>query len=209
VRLHYVYPYPHVDQVIPLMAEGRVLPYLDIPLQHANHEILKAMQRPADAENMLRRIESWRQLCPDITLRSTFIVGFPGETEAQFQELLDFLQAAQLDRVGAFTYSPVDGARANDLPGQVDPQLQQERLQRFMLLQQEISASKLARRVGGEEDVMIDGSDGDMLIGRSRGDAPEIDGLVYIDSEHRLAAGEVVRATITASDEHDLWAQVV
>mgnify|MGYP001816022680 CR=1 FL=1 len=209
VRLHYVYPYPHVDEVIPLMADGIILPYLDVPLQHANHEILKAMKRPANAENVLRRIENWRNICPDITLRSTFIVGFPGETEDQFNELLDFLEAAQLDRVGAFAYSPVEGAAANALPNPVDEDIKQERLQRFMAVQEAISEQKLSRRVGGIEDIIIDGRDEEGLLGRSRGDAPEIDGMVFIEGDHELPAGDIVRARITGHNAHDLWAELI
>ena len=209
VRLHYVYPYPHVDEVIPLMADGIILPYLDVPLQHANHDILKAMKRPANAENVLRRIENWRNICPDITLRSTFIVGFPGETEDQFNELLDFLEAAQLDRVGAFAYSPVEGAAANALPNPVDEDIKQERLQRFMAVQEAISEQKLSRRVGGIEDIIIDGRDEEGLLGRSRGDAPEIDGMVFIEGDHELPAGDIVRARITGHNAHDLWAELI
>ncbi|NOY15903.1 MAG: 30S ribosomal protein S12 methylthiotransferase RimO [Gammaproteobacteria bacterium] len=209
VRLHYVYPYPHVDKVIPLMAEGIILPYLDVPLQHANHDILKAMKRPANAENILRRIENWRQACPDITLRSTFIVGFPGETEEQFEELLDFLRQAQLDRVGAFAYSPVDGATANNLENPVPEELKQDRLQRFMALQEEISAQGLATRVGRIEDIIIDGRDEEAYIGRSKSDAPEIDGTVFVDADKDLMAGDIVRAKITGHNAHDLWAEIV
>ncbi|MCK5360258.1 MAG: 30S ribosomal protein S12 methylthiotransferase RimO, partial [Gammaproteobacteria bacterium] len=213
VRLHYVYPYPHVDQVIPLMAEGIILPYLDVPLQHANHDILKAMKRPANAENVLRRIESWRDICPDITLRSTFIVGFPGETEEQFQELLDFLEAAQLDRVGAFAYSPVDGATANALPDHVPEEVKQDRLQRFMAVQEKISEQRLARRVGRIEDIIIDGKDEEGFIGRSKSDAPEIDGLVFIegldaDKKQNLKPGDIVSTKITGHNAHDLWAEI-
>ena len=208
VRLHYVYPYPHVDDVIPLMAEGIILPYLDVPLQHANYDILKAMKRPANAENVLRRIEKWRDICPDITLRSTFIVGFPGETEQQFEELLAFLETAQLDRVGAFAYSPVDGATANELANPVAEEIKQERLQRFMQLQENISEQKLSARVGGIEDIIIDGRDDEGIIGRSKGDAPEIDGMVFIEGDHDLEAGDIVRAKITASNAHDLWAEI-
>ena len=208
VRLHYVYPYPHVDNVIPLMAEGIILPYLDVPLQHANYDILKAMKRPANAENVLRRIEKWRDICPHITLRSTFIVGFPGETEQQFEELLAFLETAQLDRVGAFAYSPVDGATANQLANAVAEEIKQERLQRFMQLQESISEQKLAARVGGIEDIIIDGRDDEGILGRSKGDAPEIDGMVFIEGDHDLKAGDIVRAKITASNAHDLWAEI-
>ncbi len=209
VRLHYVYPYPHVDDVIPLMADGIILPYLDVPLQHANHDILKAMKRPANAENVLRRIEKWRAICPDITLRSTFIVGFPGETEEQFQELLEFLQLAQLDRVGAFAYSPVDGAEANALPNHVPEEVKEERLQRFMAVQASISEQKLSRRVGGIEDIIIDGRDEEGIIARSKGDAPEIDGMVFINNEHDCKAGDIVRARITDHNAHDLWAEII
>ncbi len=208
VRLHYVYPYPHVDEVIPMMAEGTILPYLDVPLQHASHDILKAMKRPANAENVLRRIESWRNVCPDITLRSTFIVGFPGETEQHFEELLDFIQVAQLDRVGAFAYSPVEGAVANELGGAVPEEIKQDRLQRFMAVQEEISAQKLAQRIGQVEDVIIDGRDEEGLVGRTRGDAPEIDGVVFIDSELNYQPGEIVKARITDSSAHDLWGTI-
>jgi ribosomal protein S12 methylthiotransferase len=209
VRLHYVYPYPHVDDVIPLMADGVILPYLDIPLQHANHDILRAMKRPANAENVLRRIENWRETCPHITLRSTFIVGFPGETEAQFSELLDFLESAQLDRVGAFAYSPVEGAAANALPDHVPDDVQQDRLERFMAVQEHISEQKLARRIGNVEDIIIDGRDEEGLVGRSRSDAPEIDGVVFIDGNADCQAGDIVRAKITGSNAHDLWAEIV
>mgnify|MGYP001814940597 FL=1 len=208
VRLHYVYPYPHVDDVIPLMAEGVILPYLDVPLQHANYDILKAMKRPANAENVLRRIEKWRDICPDITLRSTFIVGFPGETEQQFEELLEFLEVAQLDRVGAFAYSPVDGATANALANPVAEEIKQDRLQRFMQVQEKISEQKLANRVGRVEEIIIDGEDEEGFIGRSKGDAPEIDGMVFIEGGHDLKAGDIVRAKITASNAHDLWAEI-
>ncbi len=208
VRLHYVYPYPHVDEVIPLMAQGKILPYLDIPFQHANERILKLMRRPASSENMLKRIQDWRGVCPDITLRSTFIVGFPGETEEEFEELLDFIEAAQLDRVGAFKYSPVEGAAANELPDHVDPDEQEDRLARLMYLQEEISAGKLAKKVGMTMQVLVDDMDEDGAVARSADDAPEIDGLVYIDGED-LEVGEFVTVTITDSDEHDLWGEMV
>jgi len=207
-RLHYVYPYESVDEVIPLMAAGKVLPYLDIPFQHANARILKAMRRPASSENMLKRIEGWREICPDLTIRSTFIVGFPGETEEEFEELLDFIEAAQLDRVGAFKYSPVEGAVANDLGEHIDPEVQEDRLARLMYLQEEISAEKLARKVGKVVQVIIDDVDDDGSVGRTAADAPEIDGLVYIDDE-QLEVGEFVMVRITDSDEHDLWGEVV
>jgi ribosomal protein S12 methylthiotransferase len=209
VRLHYVYPYPHVDDVIPLMADGLILPYLDVPLQHANHVILKAMKRPANAENVLRRIEQWRAICPNITLRSTFIVGFPGETEEQFRELLEFMQLAQLDRVGAFAYSPVEGAEANALPNHVPEEVKEERLQRFMAVQASISEQKLSRRVGGIEDIIIDGRDEEGIIARSKGDAPEIDGMVFVNNEHDCKAGDIVRARITDHNAHDLWAEII
>ena len=208
VRLHYVYPYPSVDEVIPLMAEGKVLPYLDIPFQHANERILKLMKRPASSENVLKRIQQWRAICPDITLRSTFIVGFPGETEEEFEELLDFIEEAELDRVGAFKYSPVDGAVANDLPDHVDPDVQEDRLAQLMYLQEEISAGKLAKKVGNTMQVLVDDIDEEGSVARSAADAPEIDGLVYINGE-QLEVGEFVTVRITDSDEHDLWGEVV
>jgi ribosomal protein S12 methylthiotransferase len=208
VRLHYVYPYPSVDEVIPLMAQGKILPYLDIPFQHANARILKLMQRPASSENMLARIRQWRSICPDITLRSTFIVGFPGETEEEFEELLDFLEQAQLDRVGAFTYSPVEGALANELPDHVPPEVQEERLGRLMELQEEISAGRLARKVGKTMQVLVDSVDEEGAVARSAADAPEIDGLVYIDNGHVLKVGDFVNVRITDSDTHDLWAEM-
>ncbi|OIR02279.1 ribosomal protein S12 methylthiotransferase RimO [mine drainage metagenome] len=207
-RLHYVYPYPSVDEVIPLMAEGKILPYLDIPFQHANERILKLMKRPANSENVLKRIRQWRDVCPDITLRSTFIVGFPGETEEEFEELLDFIEEAQLDRVGAFKYSPVEGAVANALPDHVDPDVQEDRLARLMYLQEEISAGKLAKKVGQTMTVLVDDVDENGSVARSAADAPEIDGLVYIDGEE-LEVGEFVTVRITDSDEHDLWGEVV
>lgn len=209
VRLHYVYPYPHVDELIPLMAEGRLLPYLDIPLQHASPRILKLMKRPADSENNLQRIEAWRKICPTIVLRSTFIVGFPGETEAEFEELLDFLRVAQLDRVGAFKYSPVEGAAANDLPDPVPAEVKEERLARFMAVQAEISAAKLKRRIGQVETVLVDQVDRSGAIARSYGDAPEIDGVVYVEGGKKLSPGQWARVEITASDDHDLWAKLI
>jgi ribosomal protein S12 methylthiotransferase len=208
VRLHYVYPYPSVDEVIPLMAEGKILPYLDIPFQHANERILKLMKRPASSENVLKRIQQWRSVCPDITLRSTFIVGFPGETEEEFEELLDFIEEAKLDRVGAFKYSPVEGALANELPDHIDPDEQEDRLARLMYLQEEISAEKLAKKVGRTMTVLVDDVDEEGSIARSAADAPEIDGLVYINGED-LEVGEFVTVKITDSDEHDLWGEVV
>ena len=208
VRLHYVYPYPHVDEVIPLMAQGKILPYLDIPFQHANQRILKLMKRPASSENVLARIRQWREICPDLTLRSTFIVGFPGETEEEFEELLDFLEEAQLDRVGAFAYSPVDGAVANALPDHSPPEVQQERLARLMLLQEEISAERLKRKIGKTITVLVDEVDEEGEIARSSADAPEIDGLVYIENGQQLSMGDFVDVKITDSDEHDLWAKL-
>jgi ribosomal protein S12 methylthiotransferase len=208
VRLHYVYPYPSVDEVIPLMAEGKILPYLDIPFQHANERILKLMKRPASSENVLKRIQQWRSVCPDITLRSTFIVGFPGETEEEFEELLDFIEEAQLDRVGAFKYSPVEGAAANALPDHIDPDVQEERLARLMYLQEDISAEKLAKKVGKTMQVLVDDVDEEGSVARSAADAPEVDGLVYINGEE-LEVGEFVTVRITDSDEHDLWGELV
>ncbi|BCK87276.1 ribosomal protein S12 methylthiotransferase RimO [Sideroxyarcus emersonii] len=207
-RLHYVYPYPSVDEVIPLMAEGKILPYLDIPFQHANERILKLMKRPASSENVLKRIKQWRETCPDIVLRSTFIVGFPGETEEEFEELLDFIEEAQLDRVGAFKYSPVEGAAANALAEHVDPDVQEDRLARLMYLQEEISAEKLARKVGQTMTVLVDDVDEEGSVARSAADAPEIDGLVYINGAE-LEVGEFVTVRITDSDEHDLWGEIV
>jgi ribosomal protein S12 methylthiotransferase len=205
VRLHYVYPYPSVDDVIPLMAEGKVLPYLDVPFQHASPRILKAMKRPGDVENTLRRIERWRETCPDLVIRSTFIVGFPGETEEDFDELLDFLEAAQLDRVGAFTYSPVEGAKANELPDPVDEDVKHDRLARFMDVQADISATKLKKRVGSEMTVLVDEVDGGRAVARSYADAPEIDGVVHIAQGRGLQSGDLVRVKITRSDDYDLW----
>ncbi len=204
VRLHYVYPYPHVDEVIPLMAEGRVLPYLDIPFQHASPRILKAMRRPAHAEKVLERVQRWRSLCPQITLRSTFIVGFPGETEEDFQQLLDFLEQAELDRVGCFTYSPVDGAAANALADPVPAELANERFERFMQTQAAISSRRLAQKIGSVQEVLVDEIDEDGALGRSRADAPEIDGVVRIHDGHQLKPGQRVQVRIEASDEHDL-----
>ena len=209
VRMHYVYPYPHVDKVIPLMAEGLIVPYLDIPLQHASYDILKAMKRPANQENMLKRIHSWREICPDITLRSTFIVGFPGETEQQFNELLDFLREIRFDRVGAFAYSAVDGAQANALDNPVDEELKQERLERFMLCQAEISRDKLAQKIGQVKRVIVDSQDKKGVIARSQADAPEIDGLVFVDNIEGANPGDFLTVKITDSSEHDLWAEVI
>jgi len=209
VRLHYVYPYPHVDEVIPLMAEGHILPYLDVPLQHASPRILKAMKRPADSENVLRRIEAWRSMCSDITLRSTFIVGFPGETEQEFDELLEFIKEAQLDRVGAFTYSPVEGAKANELPNPISPAEQQDRLEEFMQVQAAISADKLAGKVGQTMTVIVDGEDEYGTLARSQADAPEVDGVVNIEGIFGIEPGEFIEVEITGSDEHDLYANMI
>ncbi|MCL6405816.1 30S ribosomal protein S12 methylthiotransferase RimO [Dickeya dadantii] len=209
VRLHYVYPYPHVDDVIPLMAAGKVLPYLDIPLQHASPKILKLMKRPGAVERTLERIKRWREICPELTLRSTFIVGFPGETEEDFQMLLDFLQEAQLDRVGCFRYSPVEGAAANDLPDQVPEEVKEERYHRFMQIQQRISSQRLQAKVGRELKVLIDEVDEEGAIGRSMADAPEIDGAVYLNGENRVNVGDLVTVKIEHADEYDLWGSLV
>ncbi|ANE77887.1 30S ribosomal protein S12 methylthiotransferase RimO [Dickeya solani] len=209
VRLHYVYPYPHVDDVIPLMAAGKVLPYLDIPLQHASPKILKLMKRPGAVERTLERIKRWREICPELTLRSTFIVGFPGETEEDFQMLLDFLQEAQLDRVGCFRYSPVEGATANDLPDQVPEAVKEERYHRFMQVQQQISSQRLQAKVGRELKVLIDEIDEEGAIGRSMADAPEIDGAVYLNGENRVNVGDLVTVKIEHADEYDLWGSLV
>jgi ribosomal protein S12 methylthiotransferase len=205
VRLHYVYPYPHVDKIIPLMADGKVLPYLDIPFQHASPTLLRKMRRPGQVEQTLERIHSWRQQVPDLTLRSTFIVGFPGETEDDFTQLLDFLQEAQLDRVGCFQYSPVEGAKANNLPDHVPDEIKQERYDRFMQLQQKISADKLQQKIGKTISVLIDEVDDEGAIGRSFADAPEIDGAVYLNDEQNLKAGDIVQVKIEHADEYDLW----
>jgi len=209
VRMHYVYPYPHVDEVIPLMAEGKILPYLDIPFQHANSRILKLMKRPAASENNLERIKAWREICPDITLRSTFIVGFPGETEQEFEQLLDFLSEAQMDRVGCFAYSPVKGAAANDLSDQIPEEVKQERLARFMAHQAEISAERLQRRVGRIETVLIDEVVEEGAVARSKADAPEIDGQVFIDGATHLKVGDFVDVEMEEADEYDLWGHLV
>ncbi|HET7561781.1 MAG TPA: radical SAM protein, partial [Rhodanobacteraceae bacterium] len=204
VRLHYVYPYPHVDAVIPLMAEGKVLPYLDIPFQHASPRILKLMKRPAHSEKTLERIHAWRKVCPDLTIRSTFIVGFPGETDAEFEELLDFLREAQLDRVGAFTYSPVGGAKANDLPDPVPEELKEDRLERFMQVQAEISAAKLQQKIGRSMRVLVDAVDADGATARSSADAPEIDGVVRITDGQALKPGQFAEVRVTGAGTHDL-----
>jgi ribosomal protein S12 methylthiotransferase len=209
VRLHYVYPYPHVDDIIPLMAEDKILPYLDIPFQHGSPRILKLMKRPGAIDNTLKRIKMWREICPDLTIRSTFIVGFPGETEDDFKQLLDFIGEADLDRVGAFTYSPVEGATANALEGHVDEEAKQQRLEKFMNTQAVISTAKLAAKVGKTIDVIVDEVDQDGTIARSKADAPEIDGVVYLNDETNHQPGDIVSVKVHASDEHDLWANSV
>ena len=209
VRLHYVYPYPHVDEVIPLMAEGKVLPYLDVPFQHASPRILRLMKRPAAAERNLERIRAWRSACPELTIRSTFIVGFPGETEAEFEALLDFLREARLDRVGCFAYSPVEGAAANALPDPVPEAVREDRRRRFMEVQAGISREQLARKVGREIEVLVDDLEGPVAVGRSHADAPEIDGVVRVKGAKGARPGELLRAVVTASDDHDLAARAV
>ncbi|MBL1263928.1 30S ribosomal protein S12 methylthiotransferase RimO [Candidatus Methylomicrobium oryzae] len=209
IRMHYVYPYPHVDEVIPLMAEGKILPYLDIPFQHANSRILKLMKRPAATQNNLERIKAWREICPDITLRSTFIVGFPGETEEEFEELLQFLTDAQLDRVGCFAYSPVKGAAANDLPDAVPEAVKEERLARFMAHQAEISAARLQQRIGRVETVLVDEVVEEGAVARSQADAPEIDGQVYIDGAAHLKVGDLVQVELEEADDYDLWGRLI
>jgi ribosomal protein S12 methylthiotransferase len=207
-RLHYVYPYPHVDDVIPLMAEGRLLPYLDIPFQHASPRILRLMKRPGAVDKVLARVQAWRGACPDLTLRSTFIVGFPGETEAEFEELLDFLREARLDRVGAFAYSPVEGAAANALPDPVPEWLKEERLERFMEVQAEVSAERLAGRIGTRQTVLVDEADEYGAVARSKADAPEIDGVVRIDDGQALKPGDFAEVDIIHADDHDLVARL-
>jgi ribosomal protein S12 methylthiotransferase len=209
IRLHYVYPYPHVDQVIPLMAEGLVLPYLDIPFQHASPKILKAMKRPGDHQGMLERIRRWREICPELVIRSTFIVGFPGETEEDFQQLLEFLSDAQLDRVGCFIYSPVEGAAANELANPVDQAVQQDRFDRFMRHQQAISRLKLKSRIGQQMAVLVDEPYDKGWVARSYADAPEIDGEVFIQTELKLHPGQFIDVRITDSDEYDLYAELI
>ena len=205
VRLHYVYPYPHVDEVIPLMAEGKVLPYLDVPFQHSHPRVLKAMKRPASGEKNIERIRAWRAICPDLTIRSTFIAGFPGETEAEFDHLLEFLREAELDRVGCFAYSPVEGAAANALDGQLPDEVREERRARFMQVQEEISARRLQRRVGTRQRVLLDEVGPTVALGRTTADAPEIDGVVFVKAGRRkLAVGEFVEVRITSADAHDL-----
>ncbi|MCY7296957.1 30S ribosomal protein S12 methylthiotransferase RimO [Alteromonas sp. a30] len=205
VRLHYVYPYPSVDKVIPLMAQGKILPYLDIPFQHANTRILKLMKRPAATERTLERIKKWREMCPELVIRSTFIVGFPGETEVEFQELLDFLDEAQLDRVGCFKYSDVEGATANGLPDPVPEHVKEERYERFMQKQQAISAARLQQRIGHIMMVIIDEVDEEGAIGRTYADAPEIDGMVYLNGDMDVNPGDFVEVLIEHADEYDLW----
>lgn len=207
VRLHYVYPYPHVDDIIPLMRDGLILPYLDIPLQHASSRVLKAMKRPASSENTLARIQKWREICPDITLRSTFIVGFPGETEDEFSQLLDFLKIARLDRVGCFKYSPVDGAKANELANPVPEEVKEERYHRFMQVQAIISREKLAAKIGTRQTVLVDSITNEHIIARSKSDAPEIDGLVYLPRQDNITIGSLIDVTIVDSDDYDLYAE--
>ena len=209
VRLHYVYPYPHVDEVLPLMATGKVLPYLDVPFQHASPRILKLMKRPANAENNLERIRAWRAVCPDLTIRSTFIAGFPGETEAEFSALMEFLEEAQLDRVGCFAYSPVEGASANALPGALPDEIREERRARFMAVQEKISAQRLKRKVGKTLTVLVDEAGENQAVGRSSADAPEIDGLVHIRKAGNARAGDFVEVRITRADTHDLHGERV
>nr|WP_218057287.1 30S ribosomal protein S12 methylthiotransferase RimO [Gilliamella apicola] len=208
VRLHYMYPYPSVDNLIPLMADGKILPYLDVPLQHASPAVLKSMKRPGTIERTLERIHKWREICPDITLRSTFIVGYPGETEQDFELLLDFLSQAQLDRVGCFPYSPIEGAEANKLADQIPEAIKQERFDRFMQLQQKISTQKLQAKIGRTLAVIIDEVDDEGAIGRSMADAPEIDGVVYLNEENQVKVGDIVQVNIEHSDEYDLWGTV-
>ncbi|WP_420935961.1 30S ribosomal protein S12 methylthiotransferase RimO [Alteromonas sp. A081] len=206
VRLHYVYPYPHVDDLIPLMNEGKILPYLDIPFQHASKRILRLMKRPGSSERVLERVKKWREACPSLVIRSTFIVGFPGETEEEFEELLEFLREAQLDRVGAFAYSPVEGARANELPDPVPEDVKQQRLTRFMEVQGEISAARLQARIGNEYQVVIDYVDSEGAVGRTYADAPEVDGLVHLNGVYDVKPGERVWAEVIHANEHDVWA---
>ena len=207
IRLHYIYPYPHVDKLIPLMAEGKILPYLDIPMQHASSRILKAMRRPAHAEKMLERIQSWREICPELTIRSTFIVGFPGETEAEFSELLDFIREARLDRVGCFEYSPVEGARANKIADHIPVEIQHARFEQFMSVQAEISQEILNKKIGRQETVLVDAVENGNSIARSQSDAPEIDGQVVIANKE-LPVGEFVEVEIIDADHYDLYAAI-
>ncbi|MBK5967192.1 30S ribosomal protein S12 methylthiotransferase RimO [Thiocystis minor] len=209
IRLHYVYPYPHVDELVSLMAEGLILPYLDMPLQHGSERVLRAMRRPAATEKVLKRLERWRVECPDLVLRSTFIVGFPGETEAEFEQLLEFLREARLDRVGCFPYSPVDGASANALPDPVPESLKEERLERLMAVQAEISREKLAARIGQRLTVLVDEVAADAIIARSYADAPEIDGEVIIPGDWEIDIGDFIEVEVTEAGDHDLWARPV
>ncbi len=209
VRLHYVYPYPHVDEVIPLMAEGKILPYLDVPFQHASPRILKLMKRPANSENTLARIKAWRAICPELTIRSTFIAGFPGETEAEFEALLAFLEEAQLDRVGCFAYSPVAGASANALPNPLPLEVREERRARFMQTQEKISRQRLKKKVGRTLTVLIDSNEGTRAVARSSADAPEIDGNVFISRPGAIKPGDFIKVEITRADAHDLYAKLV
>ncbi|GAC28237.1 30S ribosomal protein S12 methylthiotransferase RimO [Brumicola pallidula] len=206
IRLHYVYPYPHVDDLIPLMAEGKILPYLDIPFQHANKRILRLMKRPGSADRTIERIRKWREICPELIIRSTFIVGFPGETEEEFEELLTFLEEAQLDRVGCFKYSPVDGAKANDLPDPINEDIKDIRLQRFMQVQSQISKQRLIDKIGSEYNIVIDSVDAEGAVGRTFGDAPEIDGVVHLNGVFDIQPGQRLWVEIIHTDEHDLWA---
>lgn len=212
LRVHYAYPYPHVTRLIEQMADGLVLPYMDVPLQHVNSRILKLMKRPGDHDKNLETIAKWRKICPDLTIRSTFIAGFPGETEAEFKELLDFIQEARLDRVGCFTYSPVLSADANELPNQIPEEVKQDRLDRFMLLQQKISAEKLAAKIGSIQEVIIDENSDQGIVGRTKGDAPEIDGVIYLsnsDKTRSIHVGDIVKARVTANDEYDLEGEII
>ena len=209
VRLHYVYPYPSVDEVIPLMAAGKILPYLDVPFQHASPKILKAMKRPASAENTLERIRKWRDICPEIVIRSTFITGFPGESEEDFDQLIQFLEDAKLDRVGAFAYSPVDGARANEIPGLPREDVREDRRRWLMQVQEDISADKLAAKIDSVIEVLVDAVDDEGTIARSKADAPEIDGLVYVDGFFDAAPGDFLRVKVIDADHHDLYAEPV
>lgn len=209
VRLHYVYPYPHVDEIIPLMRDKKILPYLDIPLQHASARVLKSMKRPASSENTLARIKNWRDICPDITLRSTFIVGFPGETDEEFETLLEFLQEAKLDRVGCFQYSPVEGAKANELADPIPEDIKEERYHRFMQVQAEISRNKLKEKIGSQQTVLVDRIEDNQIIARSMSDAPEIDGLVFIPFKKEIQVGSLINVTITNTDDYDLYGETL
>ncbi|MDH3378011.1 MAG: radical SAM protein, partial [Gammaproteobacteria bacterium] len=206
VRLHYVYPYPHVDRIIPLMRDGYVLPYLDIPFQHASPKILKLMRRPANTQGNLDRISAWRDVCPDITIRSTFIAGFPGETEADFAELLQFLEEAELDRVGCFAYSPVSGATANELPDAVPDAVRDERRDRLLAVQADISERKLQRKIGNTVKVIIDEVDRGQGIGRSEGDAPDVDGRVFVENAQGAVPGDILEVVVVTADQYDLHA---